>query len=58
MRPLGAAQLFVLTRSVIGTLRSASLEKSPLLQSPALEDALLELVWALIGQDASARPRN
>ena len=58
MRPLGTAQLFVLTRSVIGTLRSASLEKSPLLQSPALEDAQLELVWALIGQDASARPRN
>lgn len=46
LRPLGSAQLFVLTRSVIGTLRSASLEKSPLLQSPELEDALLELVWA------------
>ena len=51
LRPLGSAQLFVLTRSVIGTLRSASLEKSPLLQSPALEEALLELVWALIGRD-------
>ena len=50
LRMLGSAQLFVLTRSVIGTLRSASLEKSPLLQSPALEEALLELVWALIGQ--------
>lgn len=50
LRPLGSAQLFVLTRSVIGTLRSASLEKSPLMQSPALEDALLELVWALIGR--------
>lgn len=50
LRALGPAQLFVLTRSVIGTLRSASLEKSPLLQSPALEDALLELVWAVIGQ--------
>lgn len=48
LRPLGSAQLFVLTRSVIGTLRSASLEKSPLLQSPALEEALLELVWALL----------
>ena len=50
------AQLFVLSRSVIGTLRSASLEKSPLLQSPALEDALLELVWALIGREGAAQP--
>ena len=58
LRPLSTAQLFVLTRSVIGTLRSASLEKTPLLQSPALEDALLELVWALIGQGvvANAKP--
>lgn len=57
LRPLGTAQLFVLTRSVIGTLRSASLEKSPLLQSPALEDALLELVWALVGQRVAAQVR-
>lgn len=56
LRLPGTAQLFVLTRSVIGTLRSASLEKSPLLQSPALEDALLELVWALIGQEDAAQP--
>ena len=52
LRPLGSAQLFVLTRSVIGTLRSASLEKSPLLQSPALEQALLELAQALIVRTA------
>ena len=50
LRTLGPAQLFVLTRSVIGTLRSASLEKSPLLQSSALEDALVEMVWAFIGK--------
>ena len=43
-----AAQMFVLTRSVIGTLRSASLENSPLLQSPALQQALLDLVLALL----------
>lgn len=54
LRSLGPAQLFVLTRSVIGTLRSASLEKSPLLHSPALEDALLEMVWALVGVHDSA----
>ena len=57
-RSLSSAQLFVLTRSVIGTLRSASLEKSPLLQSPALEEALLELVWALIGQGPESVSRH
>jgi AcrR family transcriptional regulator len=46
------AQLFVLTRSVIGTLRSASLEKSPLLGSPAFEETLVQMSWALL-----ARPR-
>lgn len=43
-----AALMFVLTRSVIGSLRSASLENSPLLQSPALQQALLEMVLALL----------
>ena len=44
------AQLFVLSRSVIGTLRSASLEKSPLLGSTALEDALVQVAWALLAR--------
>ncbi|MEK7344745.1 MAG: TetR/AcrR family transcriptional regulator [Pseudomonadota bacterium] len=42
------AQLFVLTRSVVGSLRSASLEKSPLLGSPAFEEALVQMAWALL----------
>jgi AcrR family transcriptional regulator len=46
--PPSAAVLFVLTRSVIGTLRSASLEKSPLLGGAALEDALVHMAWALL----------
>ena len=45
-----AAALFVLTRSVIGTLRSASLEKSPLLGSTALEDELLQMALALLAR--------
>ena len=45
-----AAQLFVLTRSVIGTLRSASIEKSPLLGASALEDALVQVAWALLAR--------
>jgi AcrR family transcriptional regulator len=44
------AQMFVLTRSVIGTLRSASLEKSPLLGSPAFEEALTQIAWALLAK--------
>ena len=44
------AQLFVLTRSVVGTLRSASLEKSPLLGSPAFEEALLQMAWAVLAK--------
>ena len=44
------AQLFVLTRSVIGTLRSASLEKSPLLGSPAFEETLVQMSWALLAR--------
>lgn len=48
------AQLFVLTRSVIGTLRSASLEKSPLLGSPAFEEALTQMAWALLARPGQA----
>lgn len=43
-----AAQMFVLTRSIIGTLRSASLEKSPLLAGSALEEVLIDLAWAML----------
>ena len=51
------AQMFVLTRSVIGTLRSASLEKSPLLGSPAFEDALTQMAWALLSRpEINAKP--
>ena len=51
-----AAQMFVLTRSVIGTLRSASLEKSPLLGSPAFEEALTHMAWALLAKPIQAKP--
>jgi AcrR family transcriptional regulator len=53
LRVPSAAQLFVLTRSVIGTLRSASLEKSPLLGSPAFEEALVQMAWAVLARDVS-----
>ena len=42
------AQLFVLTRAFMGTVRSASLEQSPLLESPELEEALVQLSLAFL----------
>lgn len=53
-----SAQMFVLTRSVIGTLRSASLEKSPLLGSPAFEAALVQMAWALLARQDLDTPSN
>ncbi|GAA4426835.1 TetR/AcrR family transcriptional regulator [Acidovorax lacteus] len=44
-----AAQLFVLTRGVMGAVRAASLEASPLLGSAELEDALVRLCLAVLG---------
>ncbi|MFN3376989.1 MAG: TetR/AcrR family transcriptional regulator [Burkholderiaceae bacterium] len=44
-----AAQLFVLTRGVMGVVRAASLEASPLLDGSELEDALVQLCLALLG---------
>lgn len=44
--PPTPAQLFVLTRSFMGAVRAASLEQSPLLDSPEFEHALVELCLA------------
>lgn len=46
--PLTPAQLFVLTRAFMGTVRAASLEQSPLLGSAELEDALVQLSCAFL----------
>jgi AcrR family transcriptional regulator len=54
LQPPATALMFVLTRSVLGSLRSASLEKSPLLGSPAFEDALVQMAWALLAQSDQA----
>lgn len=51
LRPPTPAMLFVATRAVIGVIRSASLENSPLLGSPALEDELVRMVWRLVSSD-------
>ena len=52
------AQLFVLTRAFLGAVRAASLEQSPLLDSPDFEQALVDLCLAYLapgmGQQAGA----
>ena len=40
------AALFVVTRGVMGAIRSAALEKSPLLGSPEFEAELVRLAWS------------
>lgn len=42
------AQAFVLTRSLMGTVRAAVLEDSPLLGSDAFENELVRMCWALL----------
>ncbi|ASU41469.1 TetR family transcriptional regulator [Herbaspirillum sp. meg3] len=48
MRTPNAASIFILTRAVMGTLRSASLENSPLLGTQLFEDELVILVWGIL----------
>jgi AcrR family transcriptional regulator len=45
------AVLFVVTRSVMGAIRSASLEKSALLDAPEFEAELVRLAWAMLVDD-------
>lgn len=48
LREGNPAMLFVATRAVIGAIRSASLEDSPLLGSVEFEEELTRMVWGLI----------
>lgn len=48
LRSSSPAMMFVVTRAVIGVIRSASLEKSPLLGSPEFEDELVRLAWGML----------
>ena len=48
------AQMFALTRALFGVVRSAALERSPLLGSPALEDELVRLCWSLLQREPDA----
>jgi AcrR family transcriptional regulator len=46
--PLTSEQLFVLSRSILGTIRAAVLEEQPFLRSPVFEDEIVRLVVAYV----------
>jgi hypothetical protein len=53
--PLDDTQMFVLSRSLMGCLRSASLERFSKIDSPEFEDQLVELLMSqLVRQMAMA----
>ncbi|MDF3888754.1 TetR/AcrR family transcriptional regulator [Cupriavidus basilensis] len=54
LRVPAPAQMFALTRALFGVMRAASLERSPLLGSPALEDELVRLCWGLLQREPEA----
>lgn len=51
LRPPTPAMMFVATRAVMGTIRSASLEDSPLLGTPGFEDELVRMLWGMLKAD-------
>jgi AcrR family transcriptional regulator len=48
VRPPTPALMFVVTRALMGAIRSASLESSPLLGTQVFEDELVRLVWGML----------
>jgi hypothetical protein len=51
VRPPSPAMMFVVTRAVMGAIRSACLEDSPLLGTPLFEDELERLAWGILRTD-------
>lgn len=51
LRPPTPSMTYVLTRLVSGTVRSAALEESPLLGTPAFEDDLVNACWGVMALD-------
>ena len=47
-----APTLYMLTRAVIGAVRSAAVEESAMLDDPRFEEALFRMVWGLLHRPA------
>ena len=43
-----APTLYMVTRAVVGAVRSAAVEESPMLDDPRFEEALFRMVWGLL----------
>lgn len=48
LRAPNPAMVFIVTRAVLGVIRSASLENSPLLGTPEFEEELVRMAWGLM----------
>lgn len=48
IRLLSDTELFVVSRAVIGAIRAAVMEDSPLLNTPQFEDAMVQLIYSYI----------
>ena len=48
-----APTLYMLTRAVIGAVRSAAVEESSMLDDPRFEEALFRMVWGLLHRPAA-----
>ncbi len=46
--------LYLLTRAVIGAVRSAAVEESEMLDDPRFEEALFRMVWGVVHRPAAA----
>jgi AcrR family transcriptional regulator len=49
-----APTLYMLTRAVIGAVRSAAVEESAMLDDPRFEEALFRMVWGLLSRPPTA----
>lgn len=51
LRPPNEAQVYVLTRAVMGAIRSASLEGSAMLDAPEFKDEMVKLAWGMLKRE-------
>jgi AcrR family transcriptional regulator len=51
LRPPNPVMMFVATRALMGVVRNASLESSPLLGTREFEDELVRMLWGLLKKD-------
>lgn len=51
IRPMSEAAVFVMTRALVGTIRNAMIEDSPLLRTPEFEDELVRLICNFVRRE-------